>query len=54
MSSDLNRSSSQSVSKFGVIAGASALELDGLFRRNKAGLALATAGGLLAYEKIMV
>jgi uncharacterized membrane protein len=51
MSNDLSRSSSQSVSQFGVIAGASALVLYGLFRRNKAGLALATAGGLVAYKQ---
>jgi uncharacterized membrane protein len=51
MSNDLSRSSSQSVSQFGVIAGASALVLYGLFRRNKTGLALATAGGLVAYKQ---
>src|SRR3981081_1208392 len=50
MSNDANRSSFQSVSQFGVIAGASALALYGLFRRNKTGLALATAGGLVAYN----
>jgi uncharacterized membrane protein len=51
MSNDASRSSSQSVSQFGVIAGASALALYGLFRRNKTGLALATAGGLVAYKQ---
>jgi Polyketide cyclase / dehydrase and lipid transport len=51
MSNDLSRSSSQSISQFGVIAGASALVLYGLFRRNKTGLALATAGGLVAYKQ---
>jgi uncharacterized membrane protein len=56
MSNDIHRSSSQSVSnqsvsKFGVIAGASALVLYGLFRRNKTGLALATAGGLVAIQQ---
>ena len=50
MSNDANRFSFQSVSQFGVIAGASALALYGLFRRNKTGLALATAGGLVAYN----
>ncbi len=44
-------SSSHSVSHFGLIAGASALVLYGLSRRNKAGVALATAGGLLAYQQ---
>jgi uncharacterized membrane protein len=51
MSNDFSRSSYQSVSQFGVIAGASALVLYGLFRRNKTGLALATAGGLVAYQQ---
>ena len=51
MSNDARSSSSQSVSQFGVIAGASALVLYGLFRRNKTGLALATAGGLVAYKQ---
>ena len=51
MSNDARRSSSQSVPQFGVIAGASALVLYGLFRRNKTGLALATAGGLVAYKQ---
>ena len=51
MSNDANRFSFQSVSQFGVIAGASALALYGLFRRNKTGLALATAGGLVAYKQ---
>jgi uncharacterized membrane protein len=51
MSNDANRSSFQSVSQFSVIAGASALALYGLFRRNKTGLALATAGGLVAYKQ---
>jgi uncharacterized membrane protein len=43
--------SNRSVSQFGVIAGASALALYGLFRRNKTGLALATAGGLVAIQQ---
>jgi uncharacterized membrane protein len=51
MSNNANRSSSHSVSQFGVMAGASALVLYGLFRRNKTGLALATAGGLVAYRQ---
>jgi len=51
MSNDAHRSSYQSVSQFGVIAGASALVLYGLSRRNKTGLALATAGGLVAYKQ---
>jgi uncharacterized membrane protein len=51
MSNDARRSSSQSVPQFGVIAGASALVLYGLMRRNKTGLALATAGGLVAYKQ---
>jgi uncharacterized membrane protein len=51
MSNDVHHSSSQSVSQFGIIAGASALVLYGLFRRNKTGLALATAGGLVAYKQ---
>jgi uncharacterized membrane protein len=51
MSNDANRSLPQSVSQFGVIAGASALVLYGLFRRNKTSLALATAGGLVAYKQ---
>src|ERR1700724_1737232 len=51
MHNNSHSSSSQSVSKFGVIAGASALVLYGLTRRNKTGVALATAGGLLAYRK---
>ncbi|MDT7815092.1 MAG: hypothetical protein QOJ42_5008 [Acidobacteriaceae bacterium] len=51
MSNDFSRSSYQSLSQFGVIAGASALVLYGLFRRNKTGLALATAGGLVAYQQ---
>jgi uncharacterized membrane protein len=51
MSNDLSRSSYQSVSQFGIIAGASALVLYGLVRRNKTGLALATAGGLVAYKQ---
>jgi uncharacterized membrane protein len=42
--------SNQSVSHFGVIAGASALVLYGLTRRNKKGIALAAAGGLVAYQ----
>jgi uncharacterized membrane protein len=46
-----NRSSSQSISNFGVIAGASALVLYGLLRRNKTGIALAAAGGLVAYQR---
>ena len=40
-----------SVSKFGVIAGAGALVLYGLSRRNKTGVAIAAAGGLLAYRQ---
>ena len=51
MSNDTHRSSSQSVSQFGLIAGASALAVYGLFRRNKTGLALATAGGLVAIQQ---
>jgi uncharacterized membrane protein len=51
MSNDAHRYSSQSVFQYGVIAGASALVLYGLFRRNKTGLALATAGGLVAYNQ---
>jgi uncharacterized membrane protein len=51
MSNDARQSSSHSVPQFGVIAGASALVLYGLFRRNKTGLALATAGGLVAYKQ---
>ena len=46
-----NYSSSHSVSSFGVIAGAGALLLYGLTRRSKTGIALATAGGLLAYQQ---
>jgi uncharacterized membrane protein len=51
MSNKSHPSSSQSVSKFGMIAGAGALVLYGLARRNKAGVALAAAGGLLAYQQ---
>ena len=51
MSNDIRRSSFQSVLQFGVIAGASALVVYGLLRRNKTGLALATAGGLFAYQQ---
>jgi uncharacterized membrane protein len=51
MSNDARQSSSHSIPQFGVIAGASALVLYGLFRRNKTGLALATAGGLVAYKQ---
>jgi uncharacterized membrane protein len=39
------------VSKFGIVAGASSLVVYGLLRRNKTGVALATAGGLLAYQQ---
>jgi uncharacterized membrane protein len=46
-----NHSSSPSVSKVGMIAGASALVLYGLTRRNKAGVALATAGGFVAFQQ---
>jgi uncharacterized membrane protein len=51
MSNDARRFSSHSVPQFGVIAGASALVLYGIIRRNKTGLALATAGGLVAYKQ---
>src|SRR3954447_17042379 len=51
MSNDIRRSSFHSVSQFGVIAGAGALVVYGLFRRSKTGLALATAGGLVAYQQ---
>jgi uncharacterized membrane protein len=51
MSNDARRSSSHSVPHFGVIAGATALVLYGLTRRNKTGLAIATAGGLVAYKQ---
>jgi uncharacterized membrane protein len=53
MRNNSHSSSSDSVSRFGVIAGASALVLYGLTRRNKKGVALATAGAgsLLAYRK---
>jgi uncharacterized membrane protein len=52
MSYTANRSSSpQSVSHFGVIAGASVLVLYGLSRHNKKGMALAAAGGLVAYQQ---
>jgi uncharacterized membrane protein len=51
MSNDARRSSSHSVPRFGVIAGATALVLYGLTRRNKTGLAIATAGGLVAYKQ---
>jgi uncharacterized membrane protein len=44
-------SSSQAVSKVGIIAGASALVIYGLSRRSKTGLALATAGGWIAYQQ---
>ncbi len=43
--------SNSSVSRFGVIAGAGALVLYGLSRRNKSGVALAAAGGLLAVQR---
>ena len=43
--------SSTSVSSLGVFAGAGALLLFGLVRRNKSSLALATAGGLLAWQQ---
>jgi uncharacterized membrane protein len=46
-----NRFSSQSVSRFSVIAGASALVLYGLSQRSKRGIALAAAGGLVAYQQ---
>ncbi|HEY0794488.1 MAG TPA: SRPBCC family protein [Acidisarcina sp.] len=49
--SNNGNSSSLSVTQFGVLAGAGALVLYGLIRRSKAGLALATAGGLVAYQQ---
>jgi uncharacterized membrane protein len=51
MSNDIQPSSSQSVARVGVLAGAGALILYGLTRRSKTGIALATAGGLIAYGK---
>jgi uncharacterized membrane protein len=51
MPNETHLPSSQAVSKFGVIAGASALVLYGLTRRNKRGVALATAGGLVAFQQ---
>ena len=51
MSNKSSSPSSQSVSRLGLIAGASALVLYGLSRRNKTGVALATAGGLVALQR---
>jgi uncharacterized membrane protein len=51
MSIETRKSSSQAFSNFGIMAGASSLVLYGLLRRNKTGMALAAAGGLLAYRQ---
>lgn len=51
MPNNSSRSSSSSVPHFGVLAGAGALVLYGLLRRNKTGIALATAGGLVAFQQ---
>jgi uncharacterized membrane protein len=50
MPNDSQSSSSQSVARVGVLAGAGALILYGLTQRSKTGIALATAGSLIAYR----